>query len=329
MKAAHAGVLAVLGVSMGWLGVAAHVGSRCLQPPAAADSRDTRAHADRAFAPAAPVPPPRVQQPVATAAGVPARQRADTLARRLWQLLRGAHADEDELSRAQADLLALGELAAAPLLDLLEAERDTALRDRLLDVLRKVPGPVAESGLIQEARWGRGRTSRALSIEALGQRRTPAAFEALDHIARSDPELPARPLIIAPRADDANTELPDETVFTPRMQAMQALASTRDLRTLSTLTEILRSERDESLRMQAARYLGAFNDDPDVVAALTAAASADASPYVRLAALHSLEGLDDETLISLLTRIAARDSHAGVRLLANRLLQRLRATPHN
>jgi HEAT repeat protein len=134
-------------------------------------------------------------------------------------------------------------------------------------------------------------------------------------------------LITAAVIDDSTTELPDETVFTPRMQAMEALASTEDPRSTATLTFILRSERDESLRMQAARYLGRFNADPDVAGSLLNAAGSDASPYVRLAALQSLEGLQAEALVPILTRIAAGDSHGGVRLLATRILTSLARSP--
>jgi hypothetical protein len=42
--------------------------------------------------------------------------------------------------------------------------------------------------------------------------------------------------------------------------------------------------------------------------------------YVRLAALHALEGSTDRALGAMLEKIAARDADAGVRALARQLL---------
>ena len=70
---------------------------------------------------------------------------------------------------------------------------------------------------------------------------------------------------------------------------------------------------DERHQIQTAR-LGPAID------ALRAAAAADPSAYVRLAALHALAGSSDPTLVPLVHGIATRDIDAGVRALASRML---------
>jgi HEAT repeat protein len=49
----------------------------------------------------------------------------------------------------------------------------------------------------------------------------------------------------------------------------------------------------------------------------------DASPYVRLAALHALAGSTDRGLAPMLQTIAAHDGDAGVRALAQQVLASL------
>jgi hypothetical protein len=196
-------------------------------------------------------------------------------------------------------------------------------RERLVGRLRGLPGRAAEDALIAEAKGGPQPSTRTMAMDALAERRTDRAFEALATIARNDPDLPAKPLIAQPRRpDDTSVELPDEQTFTPRMQAMAALAGTGDGRAVPVLAEVARQGPDESLRMEAARHLGGLRDDPRAAEALRAAAS-DPSAYVRLAALHSLARSSDPALPELLARIAQNDSDAGVRLLAQQLLANL------
>jgi hypothetical protein len=162
---------------------------------------------------------------------------------------------------------------------------------------------------------------RTMAIESLAARPTAGALAALGDIARNDPDLPARPLITAPRdPGDTSTELPDETVFSPRMQAMSALAATRDPKAVAVLADVVKSGPDESLRMEAARNLEPLRTDARAGEVLRAAAAGDPSPYVRLAALHALHGASDPSLPAVLETIAARDRDAGVRLLAKQLL---------
>ena len=233
----------------------------------------------------------------------------------------GSEAERAELEALEAALLARGERAAQALGRRLDprAPRGEA-RDRLFNVLRRLPGAVAEGRLAEEARGGPQRSTRSLAMDALAERRTANAVDTLAVIARSDPELPARPLIAGPRQpEDTGTELPDEEVFTPRMKAMMALAETQDPRAAAVLIDILRTGPDESLRMQAARFLQGFRSDPRAAEALHTAALSDPSAYVRLAALHALDGSSDPALSSVLARIIAADRDAGVRALAQHL----------
>jgi hypothetical protein len=254
MRAAHWGLLAFLGFSVAGMGAAIVLwgGSRSPLPNAAqrgevntgrppVPAADPSAHANHRLA-------------------APARDEAqlERLLERLLELLgRPSVGDEDELDRIEQELLALGEQAAGPIVRRLRGERDSARRELLLNFLRKVPGGTAEAYLIEEARAGRKGSSRTLAIDALAERRTDAALDALDQIAKRDPDLPSRPFIAAPRQPgDDSTELPDEVNFTPRMKAMAALASTHEARAALTLSDVLRDEPDESLRMEAARNLG-------------------------------------------------------------------------
>ena len=81
---------------------------------------------------------------------------------------------------------------------------------------------------------------------------------------------------------------------------------------------------DESLRMEAARNLEALRADPRAGEVLRTAAASDPSAYVRLAALHALQGANDASLSATLESIAAQDRDAGVRILAKQLLADLR-----
>ena len=108
------------------------------------------------------------------------------------------------------------------------------------------------------------------------------------------------------------------------MQAMSALASTRDPRAVPTLVDVMKNGPDEALRMEAARELAALDADPRAGEALRTATTSDPSAYVRLAALRSLSGVNDPSLPALLETIATRDRDAGVRLLAGQLLADLR-----
>lgn len=239
------------------------------------------------------------------------------------RLGRALGSDSDELATVERELLALGELAAAPLLARLKAEPDRERQRLLVDFLRKIPGSLAEEYFVDQARNAEQGSSRALAMDALADRRTDRALDTLDQIATTDPEVPHRPFIAGPRQrGDDSTELPDEVTFTPRMKAMTALAATGDTRATLTLAQIVRSEPEESLRMEAARNLGQLRGDASAVDALLGALT-DPSAYVRLAALHSLAGSSDRRLPPALKQIAGTDSDLGVRALAQRLLSQL------
>jgi hypothetical protein len=291
-------------------------------------------------APAPPTAPEAAEMPVAppsaaalaTPAAVPAlaggADRARTLALRLGELLSAgrplSEEEEAEVRAIEAELLALGEAGAAPLIELTDAAGGSA-RERLFNVLRRLPGRAVEDRLVKEAREGTQDSMRTMAIESLAARRTERALDALTLVARTDPRLPARPLITSPRdPNDPSIELPDEEVFTPRMQAMTALASTGDPRVVPVLADLVRTGADESLRMEAARNLQGLRADPRASETLRAAAANDPSPYVRLAALHSLDGADDPSLAPVLESIATHDRDAGVRALAMQVLARLR-----
>jgi len=253
---------------------------------------------------------------------------AERLVRRFIEHLGRAGDEDDERAAIEREMLALGEAAAAPLINHLKHEEDAERRYLLLDYLRKIPGRDAEDYFIDQARQATERPTRALAIDALADRKSDRAFDALDGIATTDPEVPKKPFLTAPRGPrDDSTELPDEVTFTPRMQAMAALASTGDLRATVTLSSIVRSEPDESLRMEAARDLGQLRGDPAAIDALLGALG-DRSAYVRLAALHSLSSVADPRLAALLAKIASTDSDLGVRALAERVLQQLSSAPY-
>jgi hypothetical protein len=267
---------------------------------------------------------------IASAAEMPAPSQAPRLlVDRFVELVSSAVEsidEQDELERVEAALLSSGEAGALALVDRLDHGRHgVAVRDRLLNLLRKFPGGAAEARLVREARSGKEPSSRALAIESLAERRTERAVQALGEIARTDPTLPEHPLITTPRdPHDPSNELPDEVTFTPRMQAMAALASTRDPRAATILTDVLRDGPDESLRMEAARNLEGLRGEPGASDALRRAAAGDASPYVRLAALRASRGSGDPLLAPVLEAIAAHDEDAGVRALAREVLATLR-----
>lgn len=257
---------------------------------------------------------------------------AEELMEQLLGLMQQAGADQDsaEIARLRGELLAMGEGAAGPILTRLGFERDTTRRDLLLDLLRQVPGRAAESHLIREARSAPAGSTRSIAMDALAERGSDQALQVLADIAGTDPELPSRPLIVPEQrgVEDSSTELPDEVDYTPRMKAMVALASTEDDRAVPMLLRVLQREREESLRMRAAEHLGSWQNHQLVLPALRHAAAQDASRYVRLAALHALDGADDPNLGELLSAIVERDPDAGVRLLAQRLVEKLGATTH-
>jgi hypothetical protein len=268
-----------------------------------------------AVAVAQPSPPPAVAA-LTPSDGAPAEVPGASLVERLL-------IGPDEA--LEGELLAMGDAAVAAVRRrLASGEVSVEGRERLIGLVRRVPGKAAEDLLIAEALGGPQRSTRTMALDALAERKTDRAFETLATVARSDPELPARPLIAQPLApDDLTTELPDEESFTPRMQAMAALAGTNDPRSVPVLAEMARSGPDEALRMEAARHLGNLRDDPRAAEALRAAALRDPSAYVRLSALHSLNGSSDPSLPGVLATIVAQDRHAGVRLLAQRVMDGL------
>ena len=200
--------------------------------------------------------------------------------------------------RSRRRLLALGDAGAAAVIARLDGGKDApGGRELMFNVLRKMPGEAVERRLVAEARRSQQPAMRTMAIESLAARPTEARARRAGDIARNDPDLPARPLITAPRdPGDTSTELPDETVFSPRMQAMSALAATRDPKAVAVLTDVVTTGPDESLRMEAARNLEPLRADPRAGEVLRAAAAADPSAYVRLAALHALRGANDPSL---------------------------------
>jgi len=283
------------------------------------------AEAPRPKALPAPIAPPNEEPAVLGTAARYGNNAVEALVERLVDLLTRdpVDADEDEIAHIEGALVTEGEAAGSLLVGGIDALRGVAAsrRDRLLDVLRRLPGRAAEDRLIREARSGAADSSRALAIESLAERRTDRAVDALARIAQTDSDVPRRSLITAPRdPSDTSTELPDEVEFTPRMKAMAALASTHQPRAAEVLTGVLRDGPDESLRMEAARHLETMREMPGTVDALRAAAAADPSAYVRLSALHALAQSNDRTLVPLFQGIATRDMDAGVRALASRVL---------
>jgi HEAT repeat protein len=255
--------------------------------------------------------PPRFDPPV-----LPAPPSAVTGAALVERLL--ALGEGREVQDVERTIVSMGE-GAVPLViaRLSRGGVGGERRERLIELLRQLPGAAAEERLALEARSGPQDSTRTMAIDALASRGNDRALETLAAIARTDPKLPATPLIAQPRDPNVpSTALPDEQTFTPRMQAMAALAETKDPRALAVLIELVRSGADESLRMEAARDLGALRADPRAAAALRTAAATDVSPYVRLAALHALNGSGDPALAPILAQIIAEDRDAGVRALA-------------
>ena len=75
--------------------------------------------------------------------------------------------------------------------------------------------------------------------------------------------------------------------------------------------------------MEAARDLAQLRGDPAALDALLACLASERSAYVRLAALHSLEGVVDAPLPPLLSQLVEHDPDRGVQALAGRLLGRV------
>ncbi len=315
MKAAHWGVLAFVAGSATWMSAAALLWGNLRSPVSPAESIPSGAIiAHHAARPSAPFAPSTVTPP-------PAAGHGEALVRRLLALSGRTSDGDDDLALVKRELLELGEQAAQAVVTQLPFERDPGRRALLLDLLRAMPGAVAENALIEEAEVGALGSHRTLAMDALAERRSDATLAALEHIATSDPELPSRPFIAEPRQPgDESTELPDEAVFTPRMKAIAALASTRDARVTDALVDILLRAPDESLRMEAARHLAPFARDPAVLDALLACLSREASAYVRLAALHALSAVVDPRASAVRRALAERDPDRGVQILARQQL---------
>ena len=279
----------------------------------AADSLSTRAEEPLPAAP--PVAQANNNTPPATAEPV------DALLGR-WLTLQ----DEDQVQAAENELLTMGEAAVRPIIARLDAPGATpAARDRLFNLMRRLPGPQVEARMIEEAVRGKQNSTRTMAFESLGQLKTPKATAALADVALSDPDVPAKPLIAEPRnPNDPSTELPDEQVFTPRMKAMTALANNGTPKAVVVLSDIARTGPDESLRLEAARNLGLLRDNPQALDTLRVAAASDPSPYVRLSALHALQGAKDPSLAAVLERIASNDVDLGVRTLAAQVAANMR-----
>jgi hypothetical protein len=320
MKSASWGVAAFLGVSVTWMAAAAWYWGRSEARPAPARPATGTFTAEREATGNGQAVAPTSGASAPNAPAAERARRAQRLVARLAHLIEREGGD-DELAALERELLDLGEVAGEPLVALLRNERDEERHNRLLDFLRKVPGAAAEDYFIEQAGGARENTTRTLAMDELASRRTEASLAALNRVATTDPELPREPFLAAPRQPgDDSTELPD-AVFTPRMKALGALASTEDPRVVPMLTEVMLHERDESLRMEAATQLQRLRTEPAAVDALLQALR-DRSAYVRLAALHSLSGCEDPRLFAVLTELSQRDSDLGVRALARQLLAR-------
>jgi hypothetical protein len=233
--------------------------------------------------------------------------------------------DRVALDAWQAQLLRRGAAAAPALIARMDAAATSpSAREVLFQSLRQLPGKAVFDRVVATALAAPQPALRTMAIETLAQQRSDEAVRTLAVVARNDPELPARPLMGAPRDPaDPSTDLPDERRFTPRMQAMAALATVKDATAREVLLDILATGPDESLRIEAARDLAGLFEDRKVAAGLQRAAASDPSAYVRLAALHALARSTDVTWLPDLTRIATQDPDTGVRVLAQRLLDRL------
>lgn len=268
----------------------------------------------------ADVPPSAVAQAPQAPPQV-APSAAHELTERWFALVgRGRPLSAEEEQQAQSweqQLLAMGEAAVAPVVARLQASTEPGARDRLFNLMRRLPWQAVQARVIEEARQGKQSSTRAMAFESLGQQKTPAAVAALADVALTDPDLPAQPLLAEPRnPNDPSTELPDEKVFTPRMKAMAVLANTEDPKAVQVLSELTRTGPHESIRLEAARHLGLVRNNPAALDALKVAAASDPSAYVRLSALHSLKGANDPSLAPVVAQIAASDVDKGVRILA-------------
>jgi hypothetical protein len=276
--------------------------------------------------PTAPGKLPAIAAPVGDDAPDPGHSLVEQLA----SLFATDKTPTEELELTERAVLALGERATPAVVTRLDrlgpdgrALDPPNVRERLFHLLRRLPGAAAEARISREALQGAEPSLRTMAIESLGQRKSDGAFETLAQVARLDPQLPARPLLGERRPGDRGTEVPDEATFTPRMQAMAALAEGKDPRAAAVLGDIAIAGPDESLRMEAARSLGLLRDQPQSISALQRAATSDPSATVRLSALHAMIGASDQSLAPVLEGIVARDRDAGVRRLAEQVLASL------
>src|SRR5687768_13108567 len=100
MKTSHFGVLAFLGFSLTWMGLAAHWLTRKPAVPPAASHPETRANDEQASAQETPALADRTE--VQRVSDVPNSARyVEVLVRRLADLLGGARADDDQLGRTE------------------------------------------------------------------------------------------------------------------------------------------------------------------------------------------------------------------------------------
>jgi HEAT repeat protein len=280
-----------------------------------------------AFRPGAAVAPEAEPDSAASRPGDDAE--VDAVIDRLVALLDRGRAlspeDRGALEALQAQLLARGAAAVPALIARMDATTTSAgAREVLFQALCQLPGKAAFDRVVATALAGPQPALRTMAIETLGQQRSDEAVRTLAVVARNDPDLPARPLMGRPRdPSDPSTDLPDERRFTPRMQAMAALATVKDATAREVLLEILATGPDESLRIEAARNLGSMFEDRRVAAGLQRAAASDPSGYVRLAALRALARTTDPAWLPELTRIATSDPDTGVRVLAQQLVDRL------
>jgi hypothetical protein len=325
-KRAIAAALAITAIGAGVLLLArlrdGRMADTTIAPPAPA-AKTTRPLPS--FRPVDPAP----ADPIANRAGDDDAADADAIIDRLIALLDGGKSlsaeDRRALELLQQQLLGRGAAAAPALIARMDAAATSpSAREVLFQALRQLPGKLAFDRVVATALAAPQPALRTMAIETLAQQRGEEALRTLAVVARNDPDLPARPLMGRPRDPaDPSTDLPDERKFTPRMQAMAALATVKDATAREVLLEVLATGPDESLRIEAARNLAGMFEDRRVSAGLLRSAASDPAGYVRLAALHALARSTDVALLPELTRISTSDPDTGVRVLAQQLLERL------
>lgn len=297
----------------------------------------TRSAAPPTAAPTSSHPP--VFEPPIEAAGAPAiavardaavarreRSREEVLVDRILELFAEGGPWDDarqrRLAELDSELIASGARAVPTVIGTLDRIGDGHVAAPVLfHVMRRLPGDLVDARLVDAARAGRQQELRMMAMESLASRKPPQAITTLTQIARTDPDVPTDILVKHPRNPDVvDTELPDERRVTPRMRAVAALAATGEPRAGEVLSDLAKHSSEESVRMESARHLAAFAAQPVAQEALIRAATSDDSPYVRLAAIGSLRNTSGAEVDRALTGLARDHRDAGVRALAQQVL---------